>query len=58
MTVTDSPASTLAVFRMAPMPVVTAQPISAATSGGVRGSILMAALPATTWRSPKVPIPL
>ena len=58
ITTTDSPAWTFAVFRTAPIPVVTAQPISAAISGGVLGSTLIAADAATTCRSPKVPIPL
>ena len=35
---TDSPARTPAVLRTAPTPVVAAQPMSAATSWGVRGS--------------------
>ena len=58
ITTTDSPACTFAVWRTAPIPVVTAQPMSAATSGGVLGSILIAADAATTCRSPNVPIPL
>ena len=57
MTTTLSPARTPAVLTTAPKPVVTAQPISAASSGGVPGSIGIAASCATTWRSPKVPIP-
>ena len=36
ITTTDSPAWTFAVFRTAPIPVVTAQPISAAISGASR----------------------
>ena len=58
ITTTDSPACTFAVWRTAPIPVVTAQPMSAAISGGVLGSILIAADAATTCRSPNVPIPL
>jgi hypothetical protein len=57
MIVTDSPAPTPAVFLTAPMPVVTAQPMSAAISGGVRGSTGTAAEAATTWCVPNVPIP-
>ena len=57
MTTTLSPGSTRAVLSTAPMPVVTAQPMSAAISGGVDGSIGMAASCATTWRSPNVPMP-
>ncbi len=58
ITTTDSPACTRAVFRTAPIPVVTAQPMSAAISGGVRGSTLIAADAATTCCSPNVPMPL
>lgn len=57
MTTTDSPAFTPAVWCTAPMPVVTAQPMSAAISGAVRGSILIAADAATTWWVPNVPMP-
>ena len=56
-TTTDSPGRTRAVSSTAPTPVVTAQPMSAATSGGVRGSMGMAASAATTCAEPKVPMP-
>ncbi len=58
ITTTDFPVRAFAVFRTAPIPVVTAQPISAAISCGVLGSTLMAADAAITCRSPNVPIPL
>ena len=58
ITTTVSPALTPAVARTAPTPVVAAQPMSAATSCGVRGSTGMAAAAATTCPVACVPTPL
>ncbi len=51
ITTTDAPGSTLAVFQTAPTPVVTAQPISAATSIGTSDGMRIAPASGTTVRS-------
>ena len=56
ITATDDPARTSAVLRAAPAPVVTQQPIRAATSGGVPSGTGIAAAAGTFWRSANVPI--
>ena len=56
MTATDDPGRTSAVFTAAPTPVVTQQPIRAATSGGTPSGIGIAAAAGTFWRSANVPI--
>ena len=56
ITATDDPARTSAVLSAAPTPVVTQQPMSAATSGGVPSGTGIAAAAGTFWRSANVPI--
>ena len=56
MTTTDEPCWTSAVFVAAPTPVVTQQPINAATSAGVPSGTGIAAPAGTFWRSANVPI--
>ena len=57
MTATDEPASTSAVLRAAPSPVVTPQPMSAAMSKGTSSGIGTAQPASTTTSSAKVPVP-
>ena len=57
MTATLAPAGTWAVFRTAPTPVVTQQPMSAATAGSTPSGRAMAAASGTTVAPAIVPIP-
>ena len=57
MTATDEPASTSAVLRAAPRPVVTPQPMRAAMSKGTSSGIGTAQPASTTTSSAKVPVP-
>ena len=50
-TATNWPGRTLASFTAAPKPVVTAQPITAAISNGISGSIVMQPSSGITARS-------
>ncbi len=56
-TTTEEPGTTLAVFMAAPTPVMTAQPMSEATSKGTSSSILIAACHGMTVSSAQVPAP-
>jgi len=56
-TTTDDPGRTLAVLIAAPAPVITPQPMSAATSSGMSLSILIDACCGTIVYSAKVPAP-
>ena len=56
-TTTVEPGSTLAVLMAAPTPVMTAQPISEATSKGTSSSILMAPCQGMIVSSAHVPAP-
>src|SRR4029079_14138508 len=56
MTTTLAPGWTAPVFVIAPTPVVTQQPISAATAWGVVGSTGIAAAAGTFWRSADVAV--
>ena len=56
ITATDAPAGTAAVLSTAPTPVVTQQPISAATAGSVPSGIGIAAAAGTTTASDIVAI--
>ena len=57
MTATLAPGGTSAVLRTAPTPVVTQQPISAATAGSTPSGIGMAASTGTTVASAMVAMP-
>ncbi len=56
-TTTDEPGTTLAVLMAAPTPVITAQPMSEATSRGTSSGILMAPCQGMIVSSAKVPVP-
>ncbi len=56
-TATEEPGWIFAVFSAAPAPVMTPQPISAATSKGTSFGILIGASARTTASSAKVPVP-
>ena len=57
MTRTLAPGSTWAVFITAPIPVITEQPMSAATSKGTSGSIFTTPSTGSTVRSAKQETP-